>query len=137
MWPLIIGSTAAYALWKLLSKPSAPAQTNLAANAPASPLIPPTFKVNDTVMVKTASLGLPRAMPTDGETDDALVSPPDLLPAKIYGVNGSSFNAKIATKGGLAYPQFWDGDDIAFKASIVDGFAKDSKYAVANQGLAL
>jgi hypothetical protein len=130
MWPILLGSAAAWGLYKLLTQEVVPTALDFV-------IIPATYKIGDVVMVKTATLGLPRAMPTDAETDTDLVSPPELLPAKIYGVNGSSYNAKIATKGSLAYPPFWNGDDIAFKASIIDGFARDSKYATANQGLAL
>jgi hypothetical protein len=130
MWPILLGSAAAWGLYKLLTQEAIPTALDIV-------IIPATYKVGDTVMVKTATLGLLRAMPTDAPTDNDLVSPPELLPARIYGVNGTSYNARIATKGGLAYPPFWDGDDIAFKASIIDGFASDSKYATANQGLAL
>lgn len=116
MWPLIIGAgivAAGLAWWK---KDEKKAQT--ASNA--------GYKAGDVLMVRTAGLGLPRAM-TDVNAE--LVSPPELLPVRVYGTTGnleSGIFGRIATLGGLAYPQFWDATDVTFFPKDVDGYARDS-----------
>lgn len=77
-------------------------------------------KVGDRVMAKVAGMNPPllRAVPPSGGSP---LSPPEMIPARVYGIQGPNVYARVDTSDLKAFAHNWDGTDVSFLLTDVDG----------------